>query len=153
MSQFTSEQRYKLEVLLQQNVKKDEIARYLEKDISSIYREVNRNSDSRNKVYKGDLAIGKCTKRHQEKAKNHFFTQEIKTHISTMIRSDLSPEQVVGRSRNDNIQCVSHETIYSFIKKDKKSWWHTLSTLKDKRKIIPKKRRFKRQTGENKRPD
>jgi IS30 family transposase len=121
MSQFTSEQRYKLEVLLQQNVKKDEIARYLEKDISSIYREINRNSDSRNKVYKGDLAIRKCTKRHQEKAKNQCFTQEIKTHISTMIRSDLSPEQVVGRSRNDNIQCVSHETIYSFIRKDKKA--------------------------------
>jgi IS30 family transposase len=50
MSQFTAEQRYKLEVLLQQNVSKIEIADYLKVHFSSVYREINRNSDDRNKV-------------------------------------------------------------------------------------------------------
>ena len=59
MNHFTVEQRYKLEVLLQQNVSKPQISLELNKDISSIYREINRNSDARNLVYKGNLAIRK----------------------------------------------------------------------------------------------
>ena len=57
MSQFTNEQRYKLEVLLQQKVPKSQIAIDLNKHISSIYNEISRNSDARNSVYKGSLAI------------------------------------------------------------------------------------------------
>ena len=78
MSQLTSEQRYKLEALLQQNAHKIEIAAYLKIHISSIYRELNRNSDARNKVYKGDLAIRKCFLRHREKPKNKCFTAYLK---------------------------------------------------------------------------
>jgi len=51
MNHFTIEQRYKLEVLLQQNVRKAEIAIDLGKDPSSIYREIKRNSDVRSSVY------------------------------------------------------------------------------------------------------
>jgi IS30 family transposase len=64
MSQFTVEQRYRLEVLLQLNVPKTEIVIELKKHISSIYREIRRNSDERNKIYKADLANRKCFKRH-----------------------------------------------------------------------------------------
>jgi IS30 family transposase len=65
MSHFTIEQRYKLEVLLQQNVSKTQISIELNKHISSTYREINRNSDQRNSVYKGNLAIRKYHKRHK----------------------------------------------------------------------------------------
>lgn len=65
MIHFTVEQRYKLEVLLQQHVSKTQIAIELNKHISSIYKEINRNSDARNSVYKGNLAIRKCDKIHE----------------------------------------------------------------------------------------
>ncbi|WP_338408503.1 helix-turn-helix domain-containing protein [uncultured Flavobacterium sp.] len=62
MVHFTVEQRYKLEVLLQQNVCKEQIAIELGKHISSVYRELKRNTDERNTVYKANLASRKCKK-------------------------------------------------------------------------------------------
>lgn len=65
MVHFTVEQRYKLEVLLQQNVCKEQIAIELGKHISSIYREIKRNLDGRNSVYKANLACLKSEKLHE----------------------------------------------------------------------------------------
>lgn len=120
MIHFTAEQRYKLEVLLQQNVSKEQISNELNKHISSIYREIKRNSDSRNSVYKGSLAIRKCDKRHKEKTKNQCFTDAIKVYIENLLLEDLSPEQIVGRALKDNVDCVCIETIYKFIWENKK---------------------------------
>lgn len=47
---FTVEQRYKLEILLQQNVCKTQIAIALNMHISSIYRQLKCNSDKRNSI-------------------------------------------------------------------------------------------------------
>lgn len=120
MNHFTEEQRYKLEVLLQQNVSKLVIAKYIEKHISSVYREIKRNSDARNNAYKGELAIRKCNKRHKEKTKNQVFNSETKDYVRNRIKEDLSPEQIVGRAKADGIKCVSHEAIYQFVWEDKK---------------------------------
>ena len=120
MIHFTVEQRYKLEVLLQQNVRKAAIAIELGKDISSIYREIERNSDVRNAVYKSDLANRKCYKRHKEKTKSQRFNLETKNYVRSLIEEDLSPEQIVGKSIKDGFNCVSHETIYKYIWQDKK---------------------------------
>jgi IS30 family transposase len=79
MSHFTAEQRYKLEVLLQQNISKEQISIELKKHISSIYQEIKPNSDECNFVYKGNLAIQKCSKIHHLNLKNHCFKVEIKT--------------------------------------------------------------------------
>ena len=57
MSQFTAERRYKLEVLLQQKISKKRISIEPKKHRSSMYDEIKRNSDQRNFVYKGSLAI------------------------------------------------------------------------------------------------
>ena len=78
MSHFTVEQRYKLEVLLQQNVSKIEISIELNKHISSIYREIKRNSDARNSVYKGNLAIRKCNIRHKENLKTNLLRTKLR---------------------------------------------------------------------------
>jgi IS30 family transposase len=64
MNHFTAEQRYKLEVLLQKKTSKEQISVELKKYISSIYRDIKRNSDERNFVHKGNLAIRKFSKTH-----------------------------------------------------------------------------------------
>lgn len=120
MVHFTVEQRYKLEVLLQQNVCKEQIAIELEKHISSIYREIKRNADERNAVYKANLASRKCKKRHKEKPKNQCFNIEIQNYVRVLTEADFSPEQIVGKSKKDGVSCVSHETIYKFVWNDKK---------------------------------
>ena len=150
MKHFTVEQRYKLEVLVQQKVNKIDIATELKMHISSIYRELNRNSDSRNNLYKADLASRKAKKRHLEKPKNQVFNDLMKQHVDHLIKKDFSPEQIVGRSKKYGLNCVSHETIYKHVWKDKKAGgklylhfrnqgktYRKRGALKDKRGQIP----------------
>lgn len=148
MIHFTVEQRYKLEVLLQQHVSKTQIAIELNKHISSIYKEINRNSDARNSVYKGNLAIRKCDKRHKEKHKNQRFTDEIKTYVKNLIIEDLSPEQIVGRALKENVDCVSIETIYKFVWNDKKQDGNLYTHLRNQGKIYRKRGASKDKRGQ-----
>lgn len=148
MIHFTVEQRYKLEVLLQQNVRKAEIAIELEKDLSSIYREINRNSDVRNAVYKSDLANRKCSKRHKEKTKNQCFNLEVKNYVHDLLEADLSPEQIVGKSIKDGTSCVSHETIYKYIWNDKKKGGDLYTHLRTQGKTYRKRGASKDKRGQ-----
>lgn len=120
MSQITKEQRYTISVMLKQGIKPKDIAKFIGKDRSSIYREINRNKDKRNGVYKSLLAEKKCRERHKVKPKIKRFNSKIKTKVVELISDDYSPEQVVGFCKKEGIECVSHETIYQYIWEDKK---------------------------------
>lgn len=148
MNHFTDEQRYKLEVLLQQNVHKSEISLILNKHISAIYREISRNSDERNAVYKGGLAIRKCQKRHKSKPKNQCFTDEIKRYIRDLLIEDLSPEQIVGKAARDNVDCVCIETIYDFVWHDKKQGGDLYKHLRNQGKTYRKRGASKDKRGQ-----
>lgn len=148
MIHFTEQQRYKLEVLLQEKVHKTRIAEELNVHISSIYREIKRNSDARNSVYKAELAVRKCKKRHDDKLKNQCFTTEIKSYIESLIKEDLSPEQIVGKSKKDNIKCVSHETIYKYVWRDKKSGGNLFIHFRNQGKSYRKRGALKDRRGQ-----
>ncbi len=106
--------------MLKQGIKPKDIAKFIGKDRSSIYREINRNKDKRNGVYKSLLAEKKCRERHKVKPKIKRFNSKIKTKVVELISDDYSPEQVVGFCKKEGIECVSHETIYQYIWEDKK---------------------------------
>ncbi|SDH15646.1 Helix-turn-helix domain-containing protein, partial [Flavobacterium omnivorum] len=55
MSHLTSEQRYTISVLLEQNFSKSEIAIVIKKDKSVLTRELKRNCDLRSGNYDFDL--------------------------------------------------------------------------------------------------
>ena len=148
MVHFTVEQRYKLEVLLQQNVCKEQIAIELRKHISSIYIEIKRNSDERNTVYKANLASRKCKKRHKEKPKNQSFNLEIQNYVRVLIEEDLSPEQVLGKSIKDGVSCVSHETIYKYVWQDKKKGGDLYKHLRTLGKTYRKRGALKDKRGQ-----
>lgn len=148
MNHFTVEQRYKLDVLLQQNVCKKQIAIQLEKHISSIYREISRNSDERNMLYRADLASRKCRKRHSEKSKNQCFSLDKKHQVCELIREDLSPEQIVGKLKKESVFCVSHETIYKLIWEDKKNGGDLYKHLRNRGKAYRKRGASKDKRGQ-----
>ena len=56
MSHLTSEQRYTISAMLAQNHPQNQIASAIGKDKSVVSRELKRNSDQRNGIYKSDLA-------------------------------------------------------------------------------------------------
>jgi len=52
----SNNQRYTISVMLNQSAKPKNIAKFIGKNKSSIYREINRNKDKRNDIYKSQLA-------------------------------------------------------------------------------------------------
>ncbi|MCW2121240.1 helix-turn-helix domain-containing protein [Flavobacterium sp. 7A] len=112
MSQITQEQRYIIETLLNENYSKLGIAERLKKDVSTIYREIKRNYDKRNNNYRAVLAHRRCEERHFDKRKRIRFTTEVKDFVEHWIKQEYSPEQIMGRAKEQGLNCVSHERIY-----------------------------------------
>ena len=119
MKHITKEQRYTICVMKQQGYKQNVIAETLGKDKSVISRELSRNSDKRSGKYKADLAQRKYEYRQKTKPKKIRFTKGIRAHVDLGLKNDYSPEQIVGRSKLENKECVSHERIYQYIWQDK----------------------------------
>ena len=117
---ITEKQRYAISKMLQVPMSKKDIAEAIGVDRSNIYREIKRNCDSRSGKYNPDLAQRKADKRKVEKKRKEVFTQAMKKRVKKLLRKDLSPEQIVGRSQVENIAMVSHETIYCWIWQDKR---------------------------------
>ena len=130
MSQITKEQRYTIFVMLKKGFKPKNIAELIGKHKSSIYREINRNKDKRNGVYKPELAERKCRERHKFKPKRKRFTAAIKQKVIKLISEDYSPEQITGHLKSEGEACVSHETIYQYIWKDKRKKGHLYTHLR-----------------------
>ena len=153
MSHLTREQRYTIGVLLEQNIKKSEIAILIGKDKSVITRELKRNFDLRSGNYNPGLAQRKYENRQKVKPKKISLTFEIKQTINNFLVLGLSPEQIVGKCLKTGLSCVSIERIYQYIwkdKKDKGSLYLNLRTTgkryrkrgskKDSRGIIPNRK-------------
>ena len=119
MAHLTQSQRYTISCMLEQGYSKPAIAKSINKDKSVIYREINRNSDRRNNVYKADLATRKYLERQKQKPKHIRFTLEIKEDVETLLKEDLSPEQIVGIMKKNGEFYVSIETIYQHVWRDK----------------------------------
>ena len=120
MSHLTQEQRYTISCLKSTGKSYQKIGDVIGKDKSVIWREVNRNKNQKTGKYDCDLAQRKAIQRQKEKPKKIYFTQEMKVHVDSLIRKDYSPEQIVGFSDLNEIDCVSHERIYQYIWEDKK---------------------------------
>ena len=120
MGQLTLKQRYQIQACLELKMSQTYIADHIGKHKSVISRELRRNCDSRNGLYKADLADKKATERHKSKPKKIYFTNEIKTYVDKHLSKGFSPEQIVGRSELEGINCVSIERIYQHVWLDKK---------------------------------
>ena len=120
MKHLTDKQRYTISVMLKQGHKQTEIAKAMEKDESTISRELKRNCDIRSGKYDWQLAQRKYENRQKQKPKHIRFTDEVKELVDRWIAEDYSPEQISGRAKLEGKKCVSHERIYQHIWEDKK---------------------------------
>ena len=121
MAHLTKAQRYVISCLLAKGKRQKEIADVIGKDKSVISREIKRNKDQRSGLYKDDLANRKYIARQKDKPKYKRFTPEIRRYVDKLLKDDYSPEQIVGVSKEQKIDCVSHECIYQYVWLDKKN--------------------------------
>lgn len=120
MSQLNLEQRYTIETLYKEGYSQTYISSRINRDKSVVCREIKRNCDERDKTYRAVLAQKKCDKRHKNKPKKIYFTDEVKTYVDACLIEEFSPDQITGLAKTNSIFCVSHERIYQYVWSDKK---------------------------------
>lgn len=115
-----------------------EIAKNLGRSTSTIAREYKRNLRPSGS-YAAYVANSYATaRRHASRRGSHFPTSYWKT-VENLIREDLSPEQVLSKIKTLNLKTISIQSIYRYIKKDRKNGGNLYLHLR----IMPKERRKK----------
>ena len=115
--QLTSQQRSQIFALLQRKTRKKEIAQIVGRSISTIYRELKRNS-TENGNYLWEKADAMALERRKRTTSNKRLDELLVWRIRQMIIDDqLSPEQIKGVLAKEDIS-VSIQTIYNIIKAD-----------------------------------
>ena len=114
-SHFSIEERACIALYLSEGLSKTKIAQMLGRNHSSVYREIQRNSNDEG-VYDPSLAQVKAETRLSTR-KNHIkFTPEIKVKIEKGLLKKWSPEQIVGNYRDKGEEMVCHKNIYRKIR-------------------------------------
>ena len=117
--QLTENERYQIYVMKKAGHLQKEIADLLGRDPSTISRELRRNKGL--KGYRPGQAQSISQGRRQTAYKARKLTDDVEQWIETLLRQELSPEQVVDYlARHKNLS-LHHETIYQMIYADKAS--------------------------------
>ena len=130
MKHLTVEQRYTIFAMLQIGYTQIEIAKTIEVDKSTVSRELRRNCDMRSGKYIMDLAQRKADKRKADKRRKELFTLQMQRRVKKLLKRGFSPEQIAGRSKNEDKPMVSHETIYRWIWEEKRKGGTLLKYLR-----------------------
>lgn len=118
---LTSEQKNGLSALLRAKVKKKDIARYLGKHRTTIWRELRRNSSENGKYYARKAK--RLAKERRVRANSRFKKIEnnkwLRNYVLKKLKKYWSPEQIAGRLkkkyREDKTRRIGKDSIYKFI--------------------------------------
>jgi len=120
---FTPDQRSELAALLRARVKKKDIAKYLSKDRTAVWRELQRNGSENNKYYARKAK--RRTKERRIKANSRFRKIEknktLRKYIIKKLKKYWSPEQIAGRwNQERKKKYIGKDTIYKFVYEKRK---------------------------------
>jgi transposase, IS30 family len=116
---ITVVQRIKIETLLKAGHKASFIAKQLNIHPLSYYRELKRNVTKTDK-YNAAFAQELSEEQKERFSRNRSFTFSMEKFIKEKLsKEQWSPEQIWGYCKENNIDMVSHESIYKFVYQDK----------------------------------
>lgn len=116
--QLTLEQRYVISALLKRNVGAKEIAKEIGVSVSTVYREIRRNKNSRG-GYSPKLAHEMAMERRERIVRNSALKPDVlKNALKLLVEEQWSPRQISGHMRLRG-ERISHERIYQEIRADK----------------------------------
>lgn len=118
--QLSLDERYQIQALVKLKTPVATIARELGRHRSTVYRELNRNSDFMATFpYLAPRAAKKTHARRVEKGKNQRKIQgELRWLVERKLQLGWSPEQLVGRLRLELGISLSAETVYQHVLRD-----------------------------------
>lgn len=116
-NQLTENERYQIYILRTAGHSQAQIARALNRHPSTIGRELRRNTGLRG--YRPGQAQKLTDARRHEARKSIKLTDEVRVQIETLLRQELSPQQVADYLKRHAGVSLHHETIYQLIYADK----------------------------------
>lgn len=135
--QLTREQRYTIDLLLKDKVKKNKIAKMLSVSPSTITRETQRNSGKRG--YSHHIAQMMAEERKERLPGNRSIKKDLWDRVDKMLKEDWSPMQIKGVLAIEGVP-ISHQSIYAHIEKDKKQggdlYTHCRHKLKHRKRPV-----------------
>lgn len=139
--QLTYEERIQLATLKKQGLSIRAIASIMSRHPSTLYREFKRNlCNGVDTSYRPSRAQRKTVARRRRSRRNHHYHHSDFLIVRQLLRKQWSPEQIVGHIRRFKLleRCMSHETIYQYIWRDKAMggdlWQHLRQSSKQRRK-------------------
>ena len=120
--QITPEERYTLATLRRQvpALSNAAIARLMGRHRSTITREIARNSTPYDGAYRPFRAQEQANGRRSRSRRNARFTPADWKLVVELMREGLSPDQISGRLQLESGLKISYESIYRYIRRDKK---------------------------------
>jgi len=135
---LTLKERYQISAYKKVGYTQSQIAQALHVSVSTISRELNRNSLCG--YYSAESAQRLCYGRHKKKPKYQKMTLEIKRYIKDKLKCDWSPEQIAGvMGKESVIHAVSHESIYRYVYENKAHGGKLYQHLRHKNKKYHKR--------------
>lgn len=133
------EQRYAIDVLLQQKKSRKEICETIKISQSTLCRELKRNSGQRGYHCKQAQAKADERKRRLQNYRN--LTIELRKFIREKITEEQwSPAQIAGYLHKKGKRCVCIETIYAYIRADRAAggdlWKYCRHRLKHRKRLV-----------------
>lgn len=135
--QVTEFERYFISGALANGLSKTFIAQFLDRDRSTIHREIERNRDSRGH-YKFLIAHGSALFRRKDSRRKSYYPEPVWAYVKSNIKTEWSPQQIVGKLASLGIPAMHYSAIYREIERDKRKggalFKHLRQANKKKRK-------------------
>ncbi len=128
---LTQEERYQIYAYKKVKFTNIFIAKTLERHLSTIKRELARNSGLRD--YRPQQAHSLASKRHQVKPKFVKMTKDMVKHIKKGLEQQWSPEKIQERLLEQGLDRVCPKTIYDFVRQDKHNGGYLHKNLRHKK--------------------
>jgi IS30 family transposase len=125
---LTQEERYQIHALKRQSISITRIAAELQRDRSTIFRELKRNAAPSG--YKAALAHKQARARQCARRNARCFSAEQWRHVDAYLRLYLSPQQCSGRLKLEDAITISTESIYQHAYRDKAQGGDLVSYLR-----------------------
>jgi len=145
---FTIEEREIIAIRLAEKKNDSQIAKELGRHHSSVSAEIQRNSNSDGSYSPTQAQLKADRRRRESKKAWKIESPEIADYVKEKLKQHWSPEQIAGRMAKEHpdepAMRISYETIYEWIRRDKKQSGNWKTFLRQS----SKKRRKRYGTGE-----
>ena len=138
--QLAQSERYVMARMMHQGYSYRAIARVLDRSVSTVSREKRRNLTRHDGHYRAEKAHQYAMARRSRTRKQDQYSQQEWQAVASLVVRKWSPEQIAGRARSVRKPCMSKETIYRYLRRERRAGGQTWRHLRIVSKFGRKRR-------------